>query len=99
MRACLIIRTMDDVPRGTSRLGLSLSVWFGGGFHPAHSRVGTPTWDVEGNFLPSGISQFDQFYSYYAIPGGIIGILSAYAIYKSARSLAPMNRTQIIDKL
>jgi predicted membrane protein len=54
---------------------------------------------LEGNFFPSGINQFNQYYSYYAIPGGIIGILSAYAIYRSARSLAPMNRIQIIDQL
>lgn len=42
-----------------------------------------------------GISQFELYYSYTAIPGGIIGILGAYAIYKSARSLAPINRMSL----
>ena len=38
------------------------------------------------------ISQYDQYYSYPAIAGGIDSIISAYALYRSARSLAPINR-------
>ena len=41
-----------------------------------------------------GVSQFDLYYSYYAVPGGAISCASAYALYRSARSLAPMNHIQ-----
>jgi hypothetical protein len=43
-----------------------------------------------------GITQFDQYYSYAAIPSGIIALISAYAFYRSARSLAPTSRLQTI---
>jgi len=41
-----------------------------------------------------GISQFDIYYSYPALPIAVPYILMAYALYRSARSLAPMNRLQ-----
>jgi hypothetical protein len=48
---------------------------------------------VEGTAVISlGVSQFDQFYSYQALPGAIITILIAYALYRSAHSLAPISR-------
>lgn len=43
------------------------------------------------------ISQFSQYYSYPAIPGGVISIVIAYAFYRSARSLAPINRLQAVE--
>ncbi len=44
---------------------------------------------IEGSFL--GISQFDLYYSYLALPAGAIWIVMAYFFYKSARSLASVN--------
>lgn len=53
------------------------------------------------SFVISGpqfnISQFNQYYSYPAIPGGIISIVIAYGFYRSARSLAPVNRLQAFE--
>jgi hypothetical protein len=46
--------------------------------------------------IPS-VSQFDSIYSYPALPGAAIGIVSAYALYRSAHSLAPINRLQAIE--
>jgi hypothetical protein len=43
------------------------------------------------------VSQFDSAYSYPALPGAAIGIVSAYAFYRSAHSLAPINRLQAIE--
>ncbi len=44
-----------------------------------------------------GVSTFDQFYSFAALPGGAIAILLAYALYRSARSLAPITRLPAIE--
>jgi len=47
-------------------------------------------------FLESGLfSADDIIYSYPAIPGIVIDILAAYALYRTARSLAPMNRLSL----
>ncbi len=42
-----------------------------------------------------GVDQFDQYYSYLALPGGLINILISYSTYRSARSLAPVNRLSL----
>jgi hypothetical protein len=44
-----------------------------------------------------GVSQFDSTYSYPALPGAAVGIVSAFALYRSAYSLAPINRLQAIE--
>jgi len=38
-----------------------------------------------------GVTIFDFYYSYYALPSGILTIIAAYFLYRSARSLAPMS--------
>ncbi len=43
------------------------------------------------------VSQFDSYYSYPALATGVPFTLMTYALYKSARSLAPMNRLQAIE--
>ena len=50
------------------------------------------------DFLLPNMTQFDFFYSYPALPGGIIYILVAYALYRSTRSLAPVNRLTVTEK-
>ena len=52
---------------------------------------------VEYYLLPN-LTQFDFFYSYPALPWGIIFILIAYALYQSARSLAPVNRFTVTEQ-
>jgi hypothetical protein len=53
---------------------------------------------VEGTAVISlGVSQFDQFYSYQALPGAIITMLIAYALYRSAHSLAPISRLPAVE--
>jgi hypothetical protein len=47
---------------------------------------------IEGFILPPTVTQFEFFYSYYVLPSGLVGIASAYCLYRSARSLAPLNR-------
>lgn len=44
-----------------------------------------------------GISVFESNYSYPALPGAAMLILISYALYRSARSLAPINRLQAIE--
>jgi hypothetical protein len=49
---------------------------------------------VEG-FIFTNITQFEFFYSYYAIPAGLLEIASAYCLYRSAKSLVPINRISL----
>jgi hypothetical protein len=44
-----------------------------------------------------GVSLSDYAYSYPALIGAALSILSAYALYRSARSLAPINRLPSIE--
>ena len=44
-----------------------------------------------------GVDQFDLYYSYLALPGGLISILISYSTYRSARSLAPVNRLRLAN--
>jgi hypothetical protein len=44
-----------------------------------------------------GVSTYDLYYSYQALPGAALIILAAYSLYKSARSLAPTNRLSFSD--
>jgi hypothetical protein len=44
-----------------------------------------------------GISPYDAVYSYPALPGAAITIVGVYALYRSARSLAPINRLQAVE--
>jgi hypothetical protein len=46
--------------------------------------------------LPN-ISLTDFYYSYPALPGAALSIVGGYALYRSARSLAPINRLQAIE--
>jgi hypothetical protein len=39
-----------------------------------------------------GISYYDMIYSYGIVPWNAVAILLGYALYRSARSLAPLNR-------
>ncbi|MDA4122488.1 MAG: hypothetical protein OK456_04815 [Thaumarchaeota archaeon] len=48
---------------------------------------------LEYTLLPN-LTQFEFFYSYPAVPVGLAYILIAYALYRSARSLAPISRLQ-----
>lgn len=52
---------------------------------------------LEYSLIPN-LSQFDYFYSYPALPWGILFIATAYALYRSARSLAPMNRIAVAEQ-
>jgi hypothetical protein len=44
-----------------------------------------------------GVTQYDSSYSYPALPGGALSILASYALYRSARSLAPVNRLPAVE--
>jgi hypothetical protein len=44
-----------------------------------------------------GVSNYDLYYSYPALPGAVFIILAAYSLYKSARSLAPTNKLALSD--
>jgi hypothetical protein len=39
-----------------------------------------------------GVTEYDLYYSYAALPTAVFGLLAGFAFYKSARSLAPVNR-------
>jgi hypothetical protein len=81
-------RSMDPLLRGNLKwLGVAFLILV---------VVGSAVGAVVSSLLP-GISQFDQYYSYPAIPGGIFTLISAYAFYRSTRSLAPINRLQAIE--
>jgi hypothetical protein len=54
-------------------------------------------YDVTIQLIIPGIGEFDRYYSYPAAFGGIIGILLSYALYRSVRSLAPINRLQTVE--
>jgi hypothetical protein len=81
-------RSMDPVLRGSLK-------WLGVAFLLL-VVVGSAVGALVTSLLP-GLSQFDQYYSYPAIPGGIFTLISAYAFYRSSRSLAPINRLQAIE--
>jgi hypothetical protein len=49
---------------------------------------------IVGLTIPT-LTQFEFFYSYYALPSGVVGIVSAYCLYRSARSLAPIGRISL----
>ena len=44
-----------------------------------------------------GVSFYDMIYSYGIVPWNAVAILLGYALYKSARSLAPLNRLPSIE--
>jgi hypothetical protein len=44
-----------------------------------------------------GVTSYDSYYSYPALPGGALYILAGYALYRSARSLAPINRLLAVE--
>ncbi len=46
-----------------------------------------------------GAGTYDVYFSYPALPGAVFFILAAYALYKSARSLAPTSRLPAIESL
>jgi hypothetical protein len=48
--------------------------------------------------LPN-ISPSDFYYSYPALPEAALSIIGGYALYKSSRSLAPINRLQAIEPM
>ena len=79
-------RSRDPVLRGSLKwLGVVLLIAF----------VGMLVDDVVGS-IPN-ISLSDFYYSYPALPGAVFSIVGTYAIYRSARSLAPVNRLQAIE--
>jgi len=43
------------------------------------------------SFLLPNLSTFDFYYSYYALPSGLLSIVYTYFLYRSARSLAPIS--------
>jgi hypothetical protein len=45
---------------------------------------------VSASLFPN-LSQFDFYYSYYAVPFGLLAIIASYFLYRSARSLAPIS--------
>jgi hypothetical protein len=45
---------------------------------------------VSASLFPN-LSQFDFYYSYYALPTGLLAIVASYFLYRSARSLAPIS--------
>lgn len=49
-------------------------------------------------YLLPNLTQFDFFYSYPVLPWGIVFIVVAYALYRSARSLAPVNRLTVNEQ-
>jgi hypothetical protein len=51
-------------------------------------------YDTSLSFLYPNLSTFDFFYSYYAVPMGLLAIVVAYFLYQSARSLAPISSFQ-----
>jgi len=73
-------RSGDPILRGNLKW-LGLAVVFGVLFAAEGA--------VEATF---GLSNFQFFYTYYALPSGGLWILIGLAFYKSARSLAPVNR-------
>jgi hypothetical protein len=44
-----------------------------------------------------GVSYYDMIYSYGIVPWNAVAILLGYALYNSARSLAPLNRLPPIE--
>jgi hypothetical protein len=66
--------------------------WLGVAFMMLFAYI---VYDVIIQLIIPGISEFDRYYSYPAVLGGIIGILLSYALYRSARSLAPINRMSL----
>jgi len=44
-----------------------------------------------------GVSYYDMIYSYGIVPWNAVAILLGYALYRSARSLAPLNRLPPIE--
>ena len=38
-----------------------------------------------------GVSQYEFYYSYYALPAGVLAAVAGYFLYRSARSLAPIS--------
>jgi hypothetical protein len=47
--------------------------------------------DTAISFLVPNVTQFDFYYSYYAVPSGLAAIAVAYLLYRTARSLAPIS--------
>jgi len=51
----------------------------------------TFVYDTVLSFLLPNLSTFDFYYSYYAVPSGLLTIVYTYFLYRSARSLAPIS--------
>ena len=49
------------------------------------------------SFLLPSLSEYAFYYSYYAVPSGILSTMAAYALYRSARALAPLNRVSTAE--
>jgi len=76
-------RSRDPILRGSLKwIGLCLLSVLGGSIVSA----------VVKSF---GVSLYDQFYSIYAFPVDLVIILAAYCLYRSTRSLAPINRLSL----
>ncbi len=86
--AALIVgarRSQDRVLRSSLKwLGLSLLSWVLVFLASA----------VESSVLPN-LTEFEYFYSYYTLPYGALAILATYSLYRSTRSLVPMNRISL----
>jgi len=84
--AALVIgarRSRDQILKGSLKwMGLCLLVFVLG-------FVG----DTIVTSLP-GVTTFDFYYSYYAVPTGLLSIVGTYFLYRSSRSLAPINPLQ-----
>jgi hypothetical protein len=46
------------------------------------------------SYLVPNLSTFDFYYSYYALPSGLLTVVYTYFLYRSARSLAPISSFQ-----
>ena len=54
--------------------------------------LATLSWFVFALLVSLGVSDYAVFYSYQALPGAVISIPTAYAIYRSVWSLIPVSR-------
>ena len=54
--------------------------------------------DTSFSFLIPGETEFQFYYSYYALPAGLLTILATAFMYKAARSLVPLSRVPGLDE-
>ncbi len=78
-------------------LGSSLK-WLGIGMLLAIALFAVFTIETTGVIPNLTPTTYQFYYSYYALPYGIVFILIGYAFYRSARSLAPVNRIQVVNQ-